>query len=58
MSRGTADGRFSAPLGIDVTAMSANDITDAVRDALLDLGGMPYTHAFRRELKSEGPPTQ
>ena len=56
--RRTVDVRFSAPLDIDVTAMSSNAITDAVRDALLDLGGMPYTHAFGRELKSAGPPTQ
>ena len=46
--RRTVNVLFPAPLGIDVTAMSANAITDAVRDALVDLGRMPYTHPFGR----------
>lgn len=40
--------RFSPALPIDADAMSANEITDTVTQAILDLGGMPYVHSFAR----------
>jgi 1-acyl-sn-glycerol-3-phosphate acyltransferase len=43
--------RFSPALDIDATVMSANEVTDAVRDALLTLGGMPYFPAFAQRVK-------
>jgi len=45
------DLRISPPLALDVTTMTANELTDAVRDSLIALGGMPYVHAFGRTLK-------
>jgi 1-acyl-sn-glycerol-3-phosphate acyltransferase len=43
--------RFSPGLDLDLVSMSANDLTDAVRDAILELGGMPYVPQFGRALK-------
>lgn len=46
------DLRFSPPLPLDVHRMTPDELTDAVRDALLATGGMPYTHAFGRSIKT------
>lgn len=45
------DLRFSPPLALDVETMSANELTETVTAALLDLGGMPYVHRFGQALK-------
>lgn len=45
------DLRFSPALDLDLDRMTANELTDAVRDAILDLGGMPYVHQFGRAVK-------
>ena len=42
------DLRFSPALALDLDAMSADEVTQSVTDALLELGGMPYDHAFSR----------
>ncbi len=44
--------RFSPPLDLDPGRMSANDLTDTVRDALVGIGGMPYVPAFAQSVKS------
>lgn len=49
--RKRVDLRFSRALDLDAQSMSANDLTDAVRDEILALGGMPYVHQFGRALK-------
>ena len=46
------DLRFSPALGLDVQSASADAITDAVRDALLSLGGLPYTPEFGQRVKA------
>jgi 1-acyl-sn-glycerol-3-phosphate acyltransferase len=51
--RDMVDLRFSPALALDVTHQTANDLTDAVTTALLDLGGMPYVHTFGRRLTGE-----
>lgn len=45
------DLRLSPALELDTDAMTADEVTDAVRDALLAAGGMPYVHAFGRSAK-------
>ncbi len=50
--RRQVDLRISRPLDLDAESMSANDITDAVRDALIELGGMPYVDTFAQRLKA------
>lgn len=54
MGRMQVNLRFSPALDLDHGSMSANDLTDAVRDAILALGGMPYVHRFGREVKDRG----
>jgi len=44
--------RLSPPLAIDARAMTADELTNAVRDAMLDLGGMPYVDAYARDVKA------
>ncbi len=51
MGRTRVDLRFTPPLALDSQSMSPNELTDAVRDAILDLGGMPYVHQFGRAIK-------
>lgn len=51
MGRTRVDLRFTPPLALDSESMSPNELTDAVRDAILDLGGMPYVHQFGRAIK-------
>lgn len=50
--RQTVDIRLSAPLALDADAMSSNELTEAVTQALLDLGGMPYVPRFAQALKT------
>jgi 1-acyl-sn-glycerol-3-phosphate acyltransferase len=50
--RQPVDLRFSPPLSLDLDAMSDQEITDAVRDALLELGAMPYVDAFGQRVKA------
>lgn len=50
--RQLVDLRFSKPLSIDARTMTADEVTDAVRDALIELGGMPYIHTFARSVKA------
>ncbi len=50
--RERVDLRLSPPLPVDVATMSDDDITSAVRDALLGLGGMPYIDRFGTAVKS------
>lgn len=50
--RRRVDVRLSPPLPIDVRTMDHNEIVDVIRDALLELGGMPYVNAFARDLKA------
>jgi 1-acyl-sn-glycerol-3-phosphate acyltransferase len=45
--------RFSPPLHLDVRTSSPQALTDAVRDELLALGGMPYVHQFGRSIKAQ-----
>lgn len=52
--RQRVDLRFSPPLALDVESMSANELTEAVTQALLSLGGMPYVHRFGQALKPNG----
>jgi len=54
LGRRRAELRFSPALNLDPDAMSANELTDAIRDAILELGGMPYVHRFGREVKDRG----
>lgn len=55
---GTRRGRrrveivLSPPLPIDVRTMHPNDVVAVIRDALLELGGMPYVDAYAREIKA------
>ena len=51
--RQRVDIRFSPPLDVDPDRMTANELTDAVRDALLALGGMPYVNTFGRFVKAD-----
>lgn len=53
--RQQVDLRFSPALDLTGVADDANALTEAVRDALLSLGGMPYVHAFGRVLKTTEP---
>jgi 1-acyl-sn-glycerol-3-phosphate acyltransferase len=46
--RERVDLRFSPALPLDVETMSANELTETMTQALLDLGGMPYVHQFGR----------
>ena len=46
------DLRFSPALRLAPDASGPDALTDSVRDALLELGGMPYVHAFGRAVKS------
>ena len=48
LGRRLVDLRFSAPLALDPERMTADELTQAVTDALLELGGMPYVHRFSR----------
>jgi 1-acyl-sn-glycerol-3-phosphate acyltransferase len=43
--------RVSPPLALDARAMSADELTDRVRDALLELGGQTYVHEYARDVK-------
>lgn len=54
LGRTHVDLRFSPALDLDPERMTANELTDAVKDAILELGGMPYVHQFGRAIK-EGP---
>lgn len=51
LGRRIVDLRFSPALDLDAAAMDANQLTDLVRDQILELGGMPYVHAFGRSVK-------
>jgi 1-acyl-sn-glycerol-3-phosphate acyltransferase len=51
MGRTKVDLRFSPALSLDPVSMSANELTDSVRDAIVALGGMPYVHQFGRAVK-------
>jgi len=44
--------RLSPPLTLEARTMSADQLTDAVRDALLALGGMPYVDTYARDIKA------
>lgn len=44
--------RMSEALPIDATAMTAEQVTDRVRDALLAIGGMPYVDRFGTAVKA------
>lgn len=47
--------RISPPLNLDVSTMSADELTSQVRDALLELGGQTYRDVSARDAKrSEG----
>lgn len=45
------DLRYSEPLQLDPATMTSIELTNAVRDALLETGRMPYVHAFGRSVK-------
>lgn len=51
MGRKRVDLRFSPALALDPELMTANELTDCVRDAILQLGRMPYVHQFGRAIK-------
>ncbi len=44
--------RLSPPLAIDVRTMDADGVVDVIRDALLELGGMPYVDEYARDVKA------
>ncbi len=45
--------RLSPPLPLDARAMTPDELTEAVRDALLDLGGQTYVDRYARDVKRE-----
>ena len=45
--------RISEPLTIDALTMTADQLTDAIRDALLELGGQTYVDRYARDVKAE-----
>ena len=44
--------RLSPALPIDARTMDDDQVVDIIRDALLDLGGMPYVDAYARDVKA------
>ena len=44
--------RVSAALALDPSAMTADDLTNAVRDALIRTGDLPYVDRFGRSVKA------
>lgn len=44
--------RLSPALPIDPRTMTADEIVGVIRDALLELGGMPYVDAYARDIKA------
>lgn len=53
--RKRVDLRFSTALPLDLDAMNATELTDAVRDAILSLGGMPYVDRYGLTVKKIDP---
>ncbi|MDO8307936.1 MAG: lysophospholipid acyltransferase family protein [Actinomycetota bacterium] len=53
--RKRVDLRFSPALPLDLDAMNATELTDAVRDAILSLGGMPYVDRYGLTVKKSDP---
>lgn len=49
--------RVSPPLALDARAMTADELTLVVRDALLDLGGQTYVDEYARDVKKSRPAT-
>ena len=49
--RKRVDLRFSPALPLDLDAMNATELTDAVRDAILGLGGMAYVDRYGLTVK-------
>ena len=51
--RTRVDLRISDPLPLDPRTMSADDMTDLIRDALLEVGGLAYVDRYARDVKAE-----
>jgi 1-acyl-sn-glycerol-3-phosphate acyltransferase len=53
LRRRRVEVRISPPLALDVHRATADEITVAVRDALLQLGGQTYDDRYARDVKAE-----
>ncbi len=54
--RNRVEVSLSAPLPIDPRTMDADAIVTVIRDALLELGGMPYVDAYAQGIKAASRP--
>lgn len=50
--------RVSDPLPLDVRTMTADEVTDMIRDRLLELGGQQYVDRYAQEVKAELGPSR
>lgn len=50
--------RISPQLKLDSRTMTADELTDAVRDALLELGGQTYVDVYARDAKRDDQPPE
>jgi 1-acyl-sn-glycerol-3-phosphate acyltransferase len=51
--RTRVDVRISEPLPLDSRTMSPEEMTELIRDALLELGGQTYVNRYARDVKAE-----